>query len=1059
MVCPSCGQENPGVARFCLACGSPLEQAPVETRRARKTVTVVFADVTGSTALGETIDPESLQQVMGRYFAAMRAVLKRHGGTVEKFIGDAVVGVFGIPVVHEDDALRAVRAAGEMRDDLAALNVKLERERGVTIAVRTGVNTGEVIAGDPGSGASFATGDATNVAARLEQAAQPGEILLGPDTYRLVRDAVEVEVTEPLTLKGKAEPFPAFRLLTIAPDAPGRLRRLDSPLVGRERERARLRQAFEHAVTDGACHLFTVLGAAGVGKSRLVEEFLRDVGDSALVVRGRCLPYGEGITFWPALELVKDAAAIVDEDSPDEARAKISLRVSQEPDAELVADRLADLLGLGEAAGAAEETFWAVRRLLEALAVERPVVALLDDIHWAAPALLDLIEHVADWSRDASIVILCLARPELLDERPTWGGGKLHATTVLLEPLPDADCHQLMENLLGPVEGAVGTRVVEVAEGNPLFVEELLAMLVEDGMLARQNGGWAATAAVDTLEVPATINTLLAARLDRLAADERHVIERASVIGKIFERGAVVELAPEPLRATVPTHLLALVRKEMIRPDRSTLAEEAYRFRSILLRDAAYDALPKEVRAELHERFAVWLEQTAGERSAEYDEIVGYHLEQAVRLRQQLGGGNDVELGRRGAERLALAGRRARARGDDRAAANLLQRAAALLPSDDRSRGKLMSEAAEALLAAGDFAGARRALDDTAQAAARAGDERVAGLVAITELMLKLQLEPEGVIDEAVREGERLIARFQQSGDDRGVARALMLRAMGFWMACRFESAREAYVRALEPARRAGEERMEYEVIHYLASAELLGPLPVAEALRNARELMADVHGPLGEAGLNLQLGPLLAMTGDIDEGRALVASAKTKLRDVGAVEMASAAGSRAAFIEAMAGDWAAAEREAQEGYDPLQAIGDKSYLSTAAGELAVAVYEQGRDEEAERLAAECRDLAASEDVISQILWRSVRGRVLARRGQAAEGEALLREALALVEQTDMLNEQGATLLGLADVLVRAGRVADAREATAKALRRYERKGNVVSAERARAALAALDAP
>jgi class 3 adenylate cyclase len=624
-ICPNCGQESPEGFKFCGNCGEPLGALSSPARETRKTVTVVFCDVTGSTALGEKLDPESLRRVMGRYFDEMRIVVERHEGTVEKFIGDAVMAVFGIPMLHEDDALRAVRAAAEMRSRLEELNAELERDWGVRIRVRTGVNTGEVVAGDPSSGQRFATGDAVNVAKRFEEAAPAGEIFIGEPTYRLVRDAVEVEAVEPLELKGKGEPIGAYRLLGIEADAPGRARRLDSPMVGRAREQVALRQAYERTAGERACHLFTVLGAAGVGKSRLVAEFLAGLGDDATVVEGRCLPYGEGITYRPLHEILR---ALYGEDF----LAEIRRRLAGNDNAKLIAERIGAALGVVEHTGPTDETFWAVRKLFEAEALERPLVVVVDDLQWGAPTLLDLVEHVADWARDAPILLVCLARPELLDGRPGWSGGKLNATSVLLEPLNQSEAGELVQNLLGRAQLApdIQARVTAAAEGNPLFVEEMLAMLIDDGLLERSNGDWVPAGDLGAVTVPPTIQALLSARLERLDGIERDVIERASVEGKVFHRGAVVELSEDDVRDAVGAHLQSLVRKELVRPEEADFpGEDAFKFRHLLIRDAAYDAMPKELRAELHERFAGWLEAAAEDRILEYEEILGFHLEQA----------------------------------------------------------------------------------------------------------------------------------------------------------------------------------------------------------------------------------------------------------------------------------------------------------------------------------------------------------------------------------------------------------------------------------------------
>ena len=667
VTCSRCGQENPEGFAFCGACAAPL--APTEPARdVRKVVTVVFSDVTGSTALGEQLDPESLRRVMGRYFDEMQSVVESHEGTVEKFIGDAVMAVFGIPVLHEDDALRAVRAASEMRERLAALNEELERDWGVTIAVRTGVNTGEVVAGDGSEGQRFATGDAVNVAKRFEEAAPPGEVLLGETTYRLVRDAVEVEPTEPLGLKGKSEAVRAYRLVTLAGDLPGRARRLDSPMVGRERELAALEQAYQRAVGERACLLFTVLGAAGVGKSRLIAEFLAGVGGEATVMRGRCLPYGEGITYWPLAEALRGRYG-------EEPLAGIGGVLSGD-EAPLITERIAAAIDLGENAGAPDETAWAVRRLFEAEGRARPLVVLFDDLQWAEPTFLDLVEHLADWAREAPILLICLARPEFLDERPSWGGGKFNATSVLLERLSDGESVKLVANLLGraQLDETVRDRIMSAAEGNPLFVEEMLAMLIDDGLLTRNDGHWEPAGDLTKITVPPTIHALLSARLDRLGRDERAVIERGSVEGKVFHRGAVAQLSTDDLRKSVWNHLQTLVRKELIRPDRTDLpGEDAFRFRHLLIRDAAYEAMPKELRAELHARFADWLEQIGAEHLAERDEIIGYHLEQAYRYRTELAPVDDEtqELALRGGRKARgsrpQGGAPIRCRSDDRA--------------------------------------------------------------------------------------------------------------------------------------------------------------------------------------------------------------------------------------------------------------------------------------------------------------------------------------------------------------------------------------------------------
>src|SRR5215207_2967374 len=435
-ICPACGHENSEKAKFCEECAAPLAVA----REQRKTVTVLFCDITGSTALGESTDPEAVGALLARYFGRMRGIVESHGGTVEKFIGDAVMAVFGIPRVHEDDALRAVRAAAEMRDSMAALNRELERELQVTLSVRIGVNTGEVVTG---TAERLATGDAVNVAARLEQAAQPGEILIGHETLRLVRDCSEVEAVAPLELKGKAEPVPALRLVSglVAPE-----RSHASRFVGRERELQSLAAAWERVQAPARCELVTVVGDAGVGKSRLVAEALDAV--EAHVVRGRCLPYGEGITYWPVVEVVKQLAAL-----PSDPAAAAAIR---------------SLLGESDVGTSGDEIAWAFRKLLEEQA---PLVVVFDDLQWGEETFLDLVESTALLSAGAPLLVLCMARPELVEQRPGWPG------TLRLEPLPAEQADELIGD---QVSGGLRERIAHAAGGNPLFISEMLAMAAED---------------------------------------------------------------------------------------------------------------------------------------------------------------------------------------------------------------------------------------------------------------------------------------------------------------------------------------------------------------------------------------------------------------------------------------------------------------------------------------------------------------------------------------------------------------------------------------------------
>ena len=711
---------------------------------------MVFSDLTGSTALGERLDPESLSRVMAHYYEAMRAVVLHHGGTVEGFAGDAIMAVFGVPAAHEDDALRAVRAAAGMHAALAELSQRLEREAGVRLELHTGVNTGEVIAGNPDLSTSLIVGDAVNLAARLEQAAGPGEILLGRGSWRLVRDAVEVEPPRVLAIPGRRDGEPAYRLLAVRPGAAGRARRHDAPFVGRASELRLFQWAYERAAAEGALHFLTVLGGAGVGKTRLVVEAAGRLPDEPVVLLGRCLPYGNGSTFWPLAEMVRQAAGIGLEDPPAAARAKLAALLDRgAPDGSLVAERIGQLIGLEADPAPIEEVAWSTRRLLETLAAERPLVAILDDLHWAVPTFLDLVEQLTEGTSGAPVLLVAVARPELLEQRPAWAGGRPNAVSVLLEPLGPDDSGALLEGLAGgdPLPAPARERITRAAGGNLLFIEELLAALVEEGRLRRQDGAWVVAGDLATAGTPATIQALIAARLDRLDARDRDVLERAAVVGQAFELETVAELSMPQARAEVPDRLRGLVRREFLRTAPARLGVEAgYQFRHLLVRDAVYQAVPKGVRAEPHERLAGLLEERAGARVREYEEIVGYHLEQAWRCLAELGpvDRRGRELGARAAGRLAAAGRRALARGDTPAATALLDRALALLPTDDPLRGHLLNELAESLVAAGEFGRADEALTAAAVAAEAGGDgQGLLAQVAVGRLGMRLLTEPE----------------------------------------------------------------------------------------------------------------------------------------------------------------------------------------------------------------------------------------------------------------------------------------------------------------------------
>ncbi|MBA3717270.1 MAG: AAA family ATPase [Actinobacteria bacterium] len=988
-LCTKCGFEADAGFKFCPKCGSELDAA-TPSREQRKTVTVLFCDVTGSTALGESTDPEALRALLSRYFERMKGIVEAHGGTVEKFIGDAVMAVFGVPIVYEDDALRAVRAAVEMRAALPELGLE----------ARIGLNTGEVVTGTE---ERLATGDPVNVAARLEQAATPGEVLIGHETLRLVRDSIEAEPVEPLALKGKTERVPAWRLLSVTGEE---ARAHAAPMVGRETELRRLRDAYEQAVRSRSCQLFTVLGSAGVGKSRLAAEFIRGLVD-AHVVQGRCLSYGEGITYWPVVEVVKQLDAL-----PSDESAAVAMR---------------SLLGESEAASSADEIAWAFRKLLEEQAENRPLVVVFDDVHWGEQTFLDLVEHISDLSRDASLLLLCMARPELLDRRPGWGGGKMNATTVLLEPLDAAETDSLLA-ALGGVDDRLRDRIREASEGNPLFVEEMLA-------LVRDSGG-------AEVEVPPTIQALLAARLDQLDPAERNVLERGSVEGRVFHQGAVQALSNgEP---QVSQNLLALVRKELVRPDKSQLpGDDAFRFRHLLIRDAAYDALPKATRAELHERFAAWLAES-GSDLVELDEILGHHLEQAVLYKRELGQ-EDAALAARAGELLGDAGLRAAWRTDYVAAIALLERALGLVRplrldvklelalAGAHSNRFDQNRAAEIAEAAAERA--QRAGDVVGEAAARVVAEHNRCLVAVDPRFDDLDALAQAALPllEGANEHAGLVHVWV------AIADLANLRARG-------DERTHAIEQALRQARLAGSRPNH---LFGLDGALVSGPRPADEALATLDAVTSDTPTP----GTELNRARLLAMLGRFEEAWPLANSASERIREFTGDNRGELV---LADIAAYEGDYETAAHYLRRRCAVFEERELWPYLATYAPALGRCLCQLGRFDEVEPLAQRGRELGNEQDVDAQRLWRQVQARVLAHRGRYEEAERLAREAVAILDQTDALSIQGDTRWDLAEVLAASGRREEAADAYEQAIERYARKKNLAMVAQARPRLEAL---
>ena len=785
-------------------------------REQRKVVTVLFCDLVGSTALGESTDPEVVRARLARTFEDLRAIIERHGGSVEKFVGDAVMAVFGIPTAHEDDALRAARVAIEMRDAVATHGLE----------ARIGINSGEVVVG--GAGETLVTGDAVNVAARLEQAAGPDEILIGPGTRLLARGAIFVEAVAPIALKGKSEPFDAFRLLEVVGDE-SILRHLDTPLVGRERERQRLWRDYEDGVANGACRLFTLLGPAGIGKSRLVADFLERAGDSADVLRGRCLPYGEGITYWPLVEMLGPLGI-----DPQEIIASTP-----------------------------QETRVAFRRVLEERATTRPQVVVLDDLQWAEPTFVDLVEHVADLSRGAPIFLLCIARTEFLETRPDWGGGKLNTTSLLLEPLAETERAALMDTLLGEasLDPAQREKIITASAGYPLYVEEMLAMV-------REHGGGA-------VAVPPTIQALLQARIDLLDRDARVVLERGAVEGEVFQRGAVLALAPDGVRDGVDEHLASLVRREVIWPERALApGEDTYRFRHILVREVVYGSMPKALRADLHERFAEWLERAEVETAFERDEILGYHLEQALVFRRELGA-DDPELAVRARACLLAAGRNALGRADLPAAYSLLHRAVDLGHDGDRPHLEAMFALAQVLVRRGELERADALLTSVIEAARSARDEGVLALARLAYSSLRTRVDSGASVEAQLEEALEIAASLEGSQELAALVTAHVAIGTCKFMLGRAGEGEHDLALAFEIALTTGDDALLRDTMGARLRPACWGPMPAPDGIALVEELLSADYA---NASLRAQALTILAlfqaMCGEFELSRRAAADA-----------------------------------------------------------------------------------------------------------------------------------------------------------------------------------------
>jgi DNA-binding SARP family transcriptional activator len=952
---------------------SPPLDAAVEVR---KTVTVVFCDSGGES----------------RVFEIVSAVVERYGGSIDWIAGDEAMAVFGIPRVREDDALRAVRAAVELRDALSGLGVP----------PRVGMDTGEVLA-DSAGGAILA-GRPVTLARRLVRAAAPGQVLIGESTLPLVAAFADVRRVEP------SAGLNAFRVVAV--DAPAE-RPHTMPFVGRAPELEALRSAWERVLAGRRCELVTVVGDAGIGKSRLAAELVRSL--DAAVVRGRCLPYGEAITYWPVVEVLKQLDVL--------------------PADHTTADTIRALLDGAGPVPRTEEIARAFRKALETAAAGRPLAIVLEDVHWSEEAFLDLVEQVALLSSDAPILLLCLARPELVERRPSL------PVTLGLAPLDDVEVGALIPRRIA---GRLRERIVRAVGGNPLYLEGLIAMVDDsDGELV----------------VPPTLQAVLAARLEQLDPSEVALLERGAVEGESFHWGAVEHLADGDPH--VAQRLVALVRHGLIRRERMLLTgEDGFVFAHQLIRDAAYGRIPKARRAELHERFAAWQAERRGASPVVLHEVLGYHLEQAHRYRAELAedGAAVGLLAKRAAHHLGLAGRHASDRGDADAAVNLLGRATTLLPGDSLERLRLLLPQSYAVHQTGRALEARKLRGELFERATAREERGLAAHARGWELVARLASDPAVDLDEAASICEQALETFAELRDDAGLA----LSFDGLGRICRVRG-REAeatdwFERALVHANASGDVATRRLVTQAVAQPLRTGPMPVADAIRRCEELRAEnAADQVLDAAIARVLSSLYAMACRFDEARACWEQAALVLDETNTLTHSWATRAHAAHAKELAGDRAGAERELRAQWRSFGGTLDGApnmRAMFAAYDLANFYCDEGRWDEAEECLAFQKDVTAPSHVPPAALRLAATARVLARRGALDAAMALAQDAVELAETTDMLNVRAAVWLALAEVQRAAGRTADS-EALAAALALYEQKGNVVAAARVRGLRAA----
>jgi class 3 adenylate cyclase len=1049
VICEDCGQPAPDIVRYCPNCGSRLPERPFAPGATRKTITVLFVDVVDSTSLAERLDADSFRDVLRRFYEVTRRVIEEHGGTPEKLLGDTLLAGFGVPLLHEDDALRAVRAAVTLKSALTGLNDELEGTWGIRLAFRMGVNTGDALVHDQAdTGSLMLGGEAVNIAARLEQAADAGEILIADATHQLVRENVVAERVGPVKLKGRDSAVVAWRLHSIRPRAE-RTARPGTPLVGRDVEMGLLRLAYQRVTRDGICHLITVLGEAGIGKTRLIQEFTDQLGDRAWTLVGRSPTFGEGADYYaPVAQMLRQAAQIRPDDTPALAMGKLTALTDDQP---RYSDHLAWLLGLPGGSGDAGGAFRALCGVFKRMAVQRPLVLVIEDLQWAPPVLVKLVENLIESLTDIRLLLICIARPNYRDIYQGWGIDTPNAITLRLGPLTEEEAQELVSHLLRDVKPTkeLLTRVWTGAAGNPLFVEALIAELREHAGLRLEDGNW--TLVDDRLvesPTPPTIEALLAARLDRLDSLARMILVRAALIGVRFTEVEVTALVPES-PATIAGTLERLVRAELLHQEAGEdRAQQRYAFRHMLIRDVAYRSMPRQLRAELHERYANWLERMTEDATIDRSEAIGHHLELAYESWSGIAPGDETtrQLGRRAGEVLAAAGRRAAMRGDVPAAAvRLLERAVELLPADHPQRLDTILDLADALQD-DDPQKALVIYNRAVEAAEASGQQVTAMNAALGRLETRWLRGVDDPTSADLEEGGRTIkaARetFTRLGDNVCLARAQCLLAYRQALDGNSVHAARAAGEAAELARLGGDPRLEAEARGLHLSIRFWGPARLDEVSAECEQAVewASERGMsnLERTALNL-LARAAAMQGRFDEGRRYIhMAANLPERSTTPADSLTLGA-----VELLAGDLHAAERSLQQGYELAEQRGTAGAKFVAAAELARILLLLNREEEAEPLV----HLAERSEHLARVAARQLRALLMARQGDLVVAESLAREAVAMAGRSDQPDPLARAWLDLAGILQQSGSITEARNAAQQGLELYRLRGNLVAVQ------------